>query len=252
MAKQKSFIKMQGKVGDLSFSKSRTRGYEVRTPGGADKQRIMTDPNFQRTRENMAEFGSASSVAKLIRIQLNNLMMRFGDKTLRNRLTSVVHRIQKADSVSARGERVFKPENSLLLKGLEFNLNSSLTFMIGLNLPVTFDRVRGEVSLAIPAFNPRSTVTLLPGATHMRFTLAAVEQTLDPMEIPRPEVIETDYIPLIGDHQAETLTVNVPADSTKVIYMMIGIDMYQHVNEVYYPLMDNPYNTMSIVDVDIP
>ena len=243
---------MQGKVGDLSFSKSRTRRYEVRTPGGADKQRIMTDPNFQRTRENMAEFGSAAAVAKLIRTQLNNLMLRFGDKTLRNRLTSVAHRIQKADDVGARGERVFKPENSGLLKGLEFNVGSSLTFMFGLGLPTTLDRTTGEVTLAIPTFDPQRTATLLPGATHMRFTLAAVEQTLDPLVIPRPEVIESAYIPLIGEHPAETLTVNLPVDSTKVIYIMVGIDMFQHVNAVYYPLMDNPYNAMSIVEVDIP
>lgn len=243
---------MQGKVGDLSFSKSRTRGYEVRTPGGADKQRIMTDPNFQRTRENMAEFGSAVSVAKLIRTQLNNLMLRFGDKTLRNRLTSIAYRIQKADDASVRGERMFKAENSGLLKGLEFNIGSSLTFMFGLGLPTTFDRTTGEVTLNIPAFDPQRAVTLLAGATHMRFTLAAVEQTLDPLVIPRPEVIESAYISLIGEHPAETLTVNVPADSTQVVYIMVGIDMFQHVNGVHYPLMDNPYNTMSIVDVDIP
>lgn len=89
---------MQGKVGDLSFSKSRTRRYEVRTPGGADKQRIMTDPNFQRTRENMAEFGSAAAVAKLIHTQLTNLLLCLGDTMLSNRSTFIVLRFRNNDT----------------------------------------------------------------------------------------------------------------------------------------------------------
>src|SRR5690606_32374037 len=119
MAKQESLVKIRGKVGDLSFTKHRSRGYEVRMKGGIDRARIMSDPNFERTRENMSEFGSATQMAKLIRLQLNNLTRGLADKSFRNRLTSVVHRIQKADTDNARGERVFKPENSKLLKGLE-------------------------------------------------------------------------------------------------------------------------------------
>src|SRR5690606_7393514 len=120
MAKQESLVKLRGKIGDLSFSKHRERGYEVRMKGGVDKQRILSDPKFQRTRENMTEFGAAAQTAKIIRLQLNNLLRGVADKDFRNRLTSVVHRIQKMDSESVRGERVFKPENSYLLKGLEF------------------------------------------------------------------------------------------------------------------------------------
>lgn len=41
MAKQKSLLKFRGKIGDLSFTRHRSRGYGARMPGGADKQRIM-------------------------------------------------------------------------------------------------------------------------------------------------------------------------------------------------------------------
>lgn len=252
MAKQESLVKLRGKVGDLSFTKHRTRGYEVRMRGGVDKARIMSDPNFERTRENMSEFGMAAKTAKLIRVQLNNLMQGMADKTFRNRLTSVVNRIIKMDSENVRGQRVFLPENSHRLKGLEFNANSSLEFMFSGTLATAFDRATGEVALIIPDFEPRREVTLVPEATHVRFTLAAVEQTLDPELVPRPQVTESNYIPLIGQHPSETIQVNLPAESDKVIYIVVGIATFLESNGVYYPLKNNPYNAMTIVDVDIP
>lgn len=252
MAKQESLVKFRGKVGDLSFTKHRSRGYEVRMRGGVDKARIMNDPNFERTRENMSEFGTAAKTAKLIRVQLNNLMRGIADKTVRNRLTSVVHRIIKSDADNRRGERVFMPENSRRLKGFEFNANSSLEFMFGEVLSTSFDRQTGEVSLVIPDFDPRKDVTLLEGATHIRFTLAAVEQTLDPDVVPRPLMQQSEYIQLIDPHVEETIQVSLPADSDKVVYIMVGIETFLKESEIFYPLKNNPYNAMTIVDVAIP
>lgn len=251
MAKQESLIKVRGKVGDLSFSKHRSRGYEVRMKGGVDKARIQSDPNFQRTRENMAEFGSAATSAKLIRIQLNNLLRTFADNTMRNRLTALVHRIQKADSSNARGERIFLEENSPMLKGFEFNQASSLKMLLGEKLEVAYDRATGQATLVIPEFNPQNDVMLLNGATHMLFTLAAAELSTDEVP-PRPVMVKSGYIPLIGAHVEETLQAPLVVDATKVVYIIVGISMYQEVNGEFYPLKNNPYNAMTIVEVDIP
>ncbi|OOG19311.1 hypothetical protein BWD42_05070 [Sphingobacterium sp. CZ-UAM] len=251
MAKQESLIKVRGKVGDLSFSKHRSRGYEVRMKGGVDKARIQSDPNFQRTRENMAEFGSAATSAKLIRIQLNNLLRTFADNTMRNRLTALVHRIQKADSSNARGERIFLGENSAMLKGFEFNQASSLKMLLGEKLEVAYDRATGHATLVIPEFNPQNDVMLLNGATHMLFTLAAAELSTDEVP-PRPVMVKSGYIPLIGVHAEETLQAPLVVDATKVVYIIVGISMYQEVNGEFYPLKNNPYNAMTIAEVDIP
>ncbi|WP_400262965.1 hypothetical protein ACFX5U_07780 [Sphingobacterium sp. SG20118] len=251
MAKQESLIKFRGKIGDLSFSKHRSRGYEARMKGGVDKARIQSDPNFQRTRENMAEFGNAAKMAKLLRIQLNNLLRTFADATMRNRLTSLVHRIQKSDAVNARGERMFLEQNSMLLKGFEFNQASSLKMLLGINLDVYFDRLDSQATLTILEFNPQNDVMLLPGATHMQFTLAVAEINTEDIP-PRPVVVKSDYIPLIGLHVSETLLAPLVVDDTKVVYMVVGISMYQEVNSEFYPLKNNPYNAMTIVEVDIP
>ena len=43
----------------------------ARLKGGIDKKRIATDPAFQRTRENGAEFGRAGKGGKLLRSSLD-------------------------------------------------------------------------------------------------------------------------------------------------------------------------------------
>lgn len=251
MAKQESLIKVRGKVGDLSFTKHRSRGYEVRLKGGVAKERIMTDPNFQRTRENMSEFGSAIRKSKQLWQQMNNLVRAVADKSMRNRLSSLIHRIQKADTTAVRGERVFRDENSGLLKGFEFNSKSSLKMLFAHELVPHYDRAIGTVSLAIPEFRPVNDVFLLDGATHLQFTLAAAR--LGPEEVlPRPVTLHSDYVPLIGTYPGTSLQVMLEPDLEQVVYIVVGISMYQETNEGYYPLNNRVYNAMTIVDVDIP
>ncbi len=50
MARQKGIIKLKGTIGDISFYKT-TDGHLAREKGGVEKDRIMNDPAFQRTRE---------------------------------------------------------------------------------------------------------------------------------------------------------------------------------------------------------
>ena len=61
MATQESFIKLQGKVGDLSFFKTKN-GYQARVKGGVSADRIKSDPAYQRTRENNVEFATVSKL----------------------------------------------------------------------------------------------------------------------------------------------------------------------------------------------
>ncbi len=65
MAKQKSFLKVAGTLDGLTFYKS-VDGHLVRTKA-CSKSRIMNDPAFIRTRENIAEFGSTAQWGKLLR-----------------------------------------------------------------------------------------------------------------------------------------------------------------------------------------
>ena len=58
MAKQSGIIKLEGTFGDIAFYKSQD-GHLARAKGGISADRIKGDAAFQRTRENMDEFGRA-------------------------------------------------------------------------------------------------------------------------------------------------------------------------------------------------
>ncbi len=55
MAKQVGITPLEGTLGEYTFFKTQD-SYMVRTRSGVSAERIATDPDFQRTRENNAEF----------------------------------------------------------------------------------------------------------------------------------------------------------------------------------------------------
>lgn len=252
MARQESILKMRGVIGDLSFSKHRTRGYEVRAKGGVSKDRIMNDPNYVRTRENMREFGTASNKSRQIRRQLNNLSRGMADGSMGNRLLSLVYRIQKRDSESTRGSRTFRQENAKSLQGFEFNRYSNLSAVFSAPLDVSLDREAGTVKLVVPPFDPRVDVYLFQDATHIRFSMAAAILPDTDMALPRPIIAETDYIPLIGEFGGTDLYSQIPTPSADVVYTVVGISVYQRVNRMFFSLNNGIHNALSIVQVDLP
>ncbi len=66
MAKQRGIIKLDGTMADITFYRTK-HGYmakeKLRVPPG----RILNDPRFAGTRENMAEFGRVCNAAKVLR-----------------------------------------------------------------------------------------------------------------------------------------------------------------------------------------
>jgi len=120
MARQKGIIKLQGRVGDLSFYKTKD-GYLAREKGGIDGQRIASDPAFQRTRENGMEFGNAGSSEKLLRNALRVVAQKVKDSRMTSRLTREMLKVVKSDTRSIRGERNILEGDLVLLKGFEFN-----------------------------------------------------------------------------------------------------------------------------------
>ncbi len=127
MARQKGLIKLTGPIGDVSFYKTAEDGYLARTKGGVDGDRIKNSPEFQRTRENGAEFGRAGAAAKLLRQAFRALIANASDSRMASRLTAEMVKVVKADATSARGERNILDGETELLRGFDFNDKGKLT-----------------------------------------------------------------------------------------------------------------------------
>ncbi|TNF47557.1 MAG: hypothetical protein EP305_07625 [Bacteroidetes bacterium] len=248
MARQKGIIKLTGKIGDLSFYKSKD-GFLAREKGGVEAERIKNDPAFARTRENGAEFGSSASSGKLVRDAIRTMMQNASDPRVVSRLTKLMTQIKNMDSVSARGERnvgvgIGDPAAKALLKGFNFN-NKAILGSILYN-PYDVNVATGEITL--DALVPINDISATPGATHI--TLRGAWAKVD-FATGESDVQETNVINLPIDATSTNVVLTpaaAPAGAGTDLYLLM-IEFFQEVNGNQYVLKNGAYNALSIVEV---
>jgi hypothetical protein len=250
MARQKGIIKLKGKIGDLSFYKTKD-GYLAREKGGVDKERIKNDPAFQRTRENGAEFGRAGKAGRLLRTSVRPLLLKAADNRITSRMTKEMVKVVKSDTANARGERVASQGNIMLLKGFEFNQTGKLNATIYAPFTASVDRATGEATINIPDFVPQNTFAAPAGATHMRLISAASKVDFD-TETFNLDTDQSGEI-VIGPQTeaAVTLTATVPTAGAQPIFLLFGVEFLQEVNGDMYPLKNGAFNALALVEVSL-
>lgn len=250
MAQQESFIKLKGRIGDLTFYKTRD-GYQVREAKGVDGSRIATDPKFQRTRENGMEFGAAGRTGKRLRDALRPLTLGISDSRMANRLTSSLLHVLRGDQVNRRGERVVLGENIGMLKGFSFNAAAQLDRTLIVNLEHSIDRAGGTVSTQVPAFDARDLLIASPGSTHFRLVMASLLIDFSDAEsTPSLAVAESDYFLTDAALPETLLSTSIPSGSTETIIQLFGVHFLQEVNLEQYSLQLGTHNALTIVGTD--
>ena len=248
MAQQKGILPLQGTIGNVTFYKSKD-GYLAREKGGVDAQRIATDPAFQRTRENGAEFGRAGKAGKLLRNAVRAFTQNASDSKMIGRLTRAMVRVIQADVTNSRGLRNVIDGEAELLTGFEFNANGKLSTALYAPFTATIDRVAGTLTAAIPAFVPVNMIAAPAGATHFRINSAGVEIDFEgnayvvdsnsSADLPWDNVLTT---PL-------SLLNTVTANSIHPLFLLLGIEFSQQVNGTLYPLKNGAFNALSLVEI---
>jgi hypothetical protein len=248
MAKQNGILPLKGKIGNLSFYKT-SDGHLLREKGGVDAKRIATDPAFQRTRENGAEFGRAGKAAKLLKTALRAISQSASDRRVTSRLVKEMMRVIKSDSVSLRGERNATNGNIELLKGFEFNINAVLDTTLFAPFTSEIDRVTGSLSIDIPAFVPEKNVAIPERATHFQINSAGAE-----LDFGGNVYVSANSgsAPLPWDNVATNpivLSNAVTPNSTNPLFLLLGIEFFQEVNGKMYTLKNGGFNALSVIEV---
>ena len=248
MAKQIGIIKLQGTIGDITFYKSQD-GFLARQKGGIDGDRIATDPSFERTRENGAEFGRAGKAGKLLRVAMQGLLQNASDNRLSSRLTTEMVKVVKADLTSERGLRNVLDGEIELLQGFEFNSNGKLSTALYAPYSATIDRPTGEVTVTLPSFIPGQMIAAPTGATHFKVVSGAVEVDFEAgtyvVDIKESAQLPLDNQPTAVINLESVLT---PA-SVHPLIVALGVEFYQEVNTIKYPLKNGAYNALALVKV---
>lgn len=248
MAKQKSIIKLDGTIGGITFYKSQD-GYLAREKGGVSGERIATDPNFQRTRENGAEFGRAGKAGKLLRNAIRGLLQNSADSRMVSRLTTEMVKVIQEDAINPRGLRNVIDGEAELLEGFEFNISGKLGTTLYAPYTSTIDRVTGTLSTSIPSFVPGNMIAAPGGATHFKIVSTGAEIDFE-AETFVMDSSESGILPWDTTATAAlTLDNTVTANSTKPLFLAVGIVFYQEVNSQMYPLKNGAYNPLALVKV---
>jgi len=248
MARQKGIIKLTGKIGDLSFYKSKD-GYLAREKGGVDGDRIKKDPAFARTRENGSEFGLAATSGKTLRDAFRPLMMRAADNRITSRLTRLMSQIRKLDTTSDRGKRsvgvaIQNQPAKDMLKGFNFNVRSMLNAI--LYRPYTLDTSSGEIEIV--DLVPINHIAAPPNSTHVSFT-AAWGKVNFADGVSDLSISPAVNLPIDSAQTTVTATPPTAPGGTGTDVFILLVEFFQEVNGTQYSLNDGGYNALNIVDV---
>ena len=249
MATQKGILKLEGTIGDITFYKSQD-GYLAREKGGVSAERIATDPNFQRTRENGSEFGAAGKAGKILRDSLRVILQNSTDNRMVSRLTKKMVEVIQADTTSVRGQRNVIDGEAELLEGFEFNIDAKLGNTFYAPYTPTIDRVAGTLKASIPSFNPADMIAAPGGTTHFRIVSSGVAIDFENESFTN----DSKASAVLAWDATATAVINLTnalaANSTHPLFLVLGVEFYQDVNGVKYPLKNGAYNALSVVKVD--
>jgi hypothetical protein len=246
MAIQDGLIKLKGIIGDLTFYRT-ADGYVARRKGGITRERIKRDPAFERTRENIAEFGRAGEASRLFRHALRCHLAQVRCGRLNNRLTASFLRVIKADAINVRGKRNVKDGSIGMLKGFEFSATANLGQSLKVQFNSRIDRASGAMDVSIPVLVPRSTIIAPVEATHYKLKSVGLEVDFENKKHVTASA-ESETVALTNEqHEDVVLSQRVTANSTHPLFLMVGISYYLQSNKQLYPLKNGEYNALSIV-----
>lgn len=247
MAKQSGIFKVEGKLDDVSFYKSKT-GFFVRKKSGIDKERLLSDPAFKRTRENLSEFTTIAGASKFLRDAGAVIFHRAYDPTLHNRLTKLMAQVKNHDRTSRRGERQvhvgFGAAEALqLFRGYDFNSRAGMAQVV--YAPVTGDVTTGRITIA--DLKPEEHLNVPKAGTHVQFTAGFLRVDF---ETGASELVMSEALVLPIDLTASNPRLDAaPPGGQGIGLLLLLVEFYQEVNGVLYELNSGDSNVLSVVDV---
>jgi len=248
MARQKGIIKLRGTIGDITFYKTRD-GHLAREKGGIEASRIASDPAFQRTRENGSEFGRAGKAGKTLRTALRTLLVNTADGRMVSRLTQAMVKVIQADLTNDRGLRNVIDGEAELLAGFEFNIGGKLGTTLFAPFVGTIDRISGDITMDIASFVPLNMIAAPGGTTHFKIISAGAEIDFEAETFvvanSETAILPWDATPTVAINQVNAVTAN----STKPLFLALGVEFYQEVNGKMYSLKNGAFNPLSLVQV---
>jgi hypothetical protein len=161
-----------GTLGDLIFYKT-VHGHLVRRKGTLDKERVMNDPAFEKSRAAGSEFGRAGSGSAMIRKGITQHIPYACNGQTHARLSKLLGEIIRMDTEHPKGARQVLPANLAPLKSFEWIENNPLAraFWASCGGSMTPE---GTLTITMPGFSPKRDLGWPVDATHAQITVVCL------------------------------------------------------------------------------
>ncbi len=248
MAKNTSLFKIEGSLDEITFYKT-ADGHYVRMKGGISKDRIMNDPSFVRTRENMSEFAHLARTGKYFRQAIGGLLQQAKDNKLTGRMTRTFSAVKKLDYSSSRGQRqvgigMATPQGKQLLKGFDFNRHAPLMQVV--LKPVAVDTA--TAAFTITDLVPLEDLRVPEGATHVHFSGAHLNYDFATHQSDL-QMCQMMEVPLDMQTYQVSVAPQQLAAGNGLSFFLFFVSFYQEMNGHQYSLRNGMFNVLHIVDV---
>jgi len=215
-------------------------------------KRIATQPDFERTRENMAEFERAARSGKLLTDAFRVVADGASDARQTQRMSKAMSKVIKSDPLNDRGQRKVSDGNLQLLKGYEFNLGAKLSKVFFAPYTVTVDRATGTLKVDIPAFLPMKLLKAPFNTTHFSIVCAAAEINFDTATQKGANTSTAELVYSKAATEPISLSTVLTPNSTDALFLVLGVTFHQFVNDKYYALNNGAFNAVAIIQVNVP
>jgi len=214
-----------------------------------NRRRVLTDPVFELTRQNNAEFARACTANRLLRRASALAMINKADRYVSGRLTKTMFNILQSDSVSDRGERRVPKGILGILEGFNFNRETSLQNVLRAPYSVTINHDATLATINFPSFMAKAMIETSSGANACTLTGIAASLSLEEETWP-VDPVQTDVIDIIR-YPNEPLQLQLPVldhKSTHAIIISLGIEFLHEMRGRYQPV-EKKYNALAVVKV---
>jgi hypothetical protein len=264
MGRQYGPVHLSGQFGDMQYSIDEGQG-KAKLVQTVSKERILTDPNYALTRQNMSEFKAAVFAAKALRMCFGPAAARFAERYLTGRLNKLMRSVISR-GVGNAGERSFEVLPNLhLFQNLQLDRKEPFEGRFRERFVVTPDVDRHTATVDIADFDTEFGLLTPQGATHFRLFLSvgalsdlSYSVTDQVYEVVSPDVSQlngiaaSSYLP-IGGMMGSSLQLVASLPGTPILpvtaglVVCLGVEFYRKINGNYGRMASG--NAMKLVGV---
>ena len=229
MAKQDGLIPLIGTIDNLSFSKS-PFGYLARKKTGPTRKAVLKDANFERTRENAADFKTAVRAGTLVRATIWPILRVSTNVWLNGRMNALLLQAVRSDKTNGRGKKAMLPAALSILKGFEINANNPITKRKGISYKIKKNVRKGIIQLTIPPFISKTALTPPDDATH--FKIMTISASINFTKTQLTNDLQNSDLLAISRRKTTTLTFQRPIinKAGEAQLLALGIAFYKKVD----------------------